>query len=104
FKPFRRRSMDVARTSTDTPRRSFSSARRSLDYGGQAEGRASTAKLASSESFVQSVDEPSVSALVMSSSDDPSASQILKGSEVFHSPTLRKSSSAKHKKGMSDAS
>ena len=55
--------------------------------------RMSHGRHASSESYVQSVDEPSISALVMSGSDDPSASQILKGSEVFHSPTIRRSGS-----------
>lgn len=45
--------------------------------------------LESSDSNLQSsTDDPSYSNLAVSVDDDPSASQILRGSEVFHSPTM----------------
>lgn len=51
---------------------------------------------ASSESYVQSVEDPSgISGLMESATtDDPSGSQILAGSEVFRSPTIPRSASA----------
>ncbi|KAK3951324.1 hypothetical protein QBC32DRAFT_239605 [Pseudoneurospora amorphoporcata] len=53
---------------------------------------------ASTDSYAQSFDDPSqasLSALVASgSSEDQSASQILRGSDVFHSPIFRRSASA----------
>ncbi|PKS12321.1 hypothetical protein jhhlp_001621 [Lomentospora prolificans] len=96
FKPFSRSSIDQPRSSQDIPRRSFSGAGRSMSQSRQtdAKGGSPWKHGASSESYVHSVDEPSVSALVMSSSDDPSASQILKGSDVFQSPTIRRSTSS----------
>lgn len=50
------------------------------------------------------MEDPSYSNLVASSSDDPSASQILKGSEVFQSPTLLQSNVAANVTGKSSRS
>ena len=105
FKPFGRSSIDCARNSQDIPRRHFSGTRRSLSRsrdGVDARGGSPWKHGASSESYVHSVDEPSVSALVLSSSDDPSASQILKGSDVFQSPTIRRSTSSTRLKDRHD--
>lgn len=58
-----------------------------------------TPKQGSGDSFLQSsTDDPSLSTMSPSSFDeDPSASQILRGSEVFHSPTMRRSASGTRK-------
>lgn len=49
-------------------------------------------KSKSSDSYVQSLEDPSISNIAASSSDEPSASQILRDSDVFHSPTIRRPS------------
>ncbi|KAB5511732.1 glycosyltransferase family 1 protein [Coniochaeta sp. 2T2.1] len=93
FRQFGRRSLDVnqiAGLQRESPRRSFSDAR-------QADTQKAPEKQSSSDSYVQSLEDPSqasLSALVASGSEDPSASQILRGSDVFHSPTIRRSESA----------
>ncbi|CAI4211682.1 unnamed protein product [Parascedosporium putredinis] len=91
---------------TAPPHRNFSGTRRSLSQSGHADSKPDSPwkNAASSESYVHSVDEPSVSALVMSSSDDPSASQILKGSDVFKSPTIRRSMSSTRRQELGDKS
>ncbi|KAI0505367.1 glycosyltransferase family 1 protein [Xylaria bambusicola] len=48
----------------------------------------------SSDSFVQAMEDHNMSGLVASSNEDPSGSQILKGSEVFHRPIIRYSNPA----------
>ncbi|KAK4146688.1 glycosyltransferase [Dichotomopilus funicola] len=52
----------------------------------------------SMDSYVQSMDDPSQASLsgmiASASSEDPSASQILQGSDVFHSPTLQRAGRA----------
>ncbi|KAI0467321.1 hypothetical protein F4859DRAFT_274988 [Xylaria cf. heliscus] len=53
----------------------------------------------SSESYVQSLEDPSMSGLVASSNEDPSGSQILRGSEVFHRPIIRHSNSTSRSPG-----
>ncbi|EGS19465.1 uncharacterized protein CTHT_0049260 [Thermochaetoides thermophila DSM 1495] len=95
FRPFRR-SIDVAQSSElhpTSPSRSYSKTRRSFSKHRR---EALHEQQGSSDSFVQSVGDPSqasLSALVHSaSSEDPSASQILRGSEVFHSPIFHRSS------------
>jgi sterol 3beta-glucosyltransferase len=88
-----RRSADVARVRDPSSRSSFIHARRSQSQTRRAED-AVQEKQASSESYVQSMDDPSMSAQVLSSSEEPSASQILKGSDVFRSPTMRRSISS----------
>jgi len=102
LRPFGRRSLDLnqlAGLRQESPRRSFSDSRRSLSKQRRDDSRVRTPRhQGSSDSYVQSLDDPSqasISALVASgSSDDPSASQILRGSEVFHSPTIHRSASA----------
>ncbi|ORY58906.1 uncharacterized protein BCR38DRAFT_71930 [Pseudomassariella vexata] len=94
FRQLRRSSVDldslVARDVS--PRRSFSMNRsRSIARGHQPQ--IPPEKQGSSDSYVQSVEDPSFSNLMTSSSDDPSASQILRGSEVFH-PTLQRRSTS----------
>ncbi|KAK4097040.1 glycosyltransferase family 1 protein [Parathielavia hyrcaniae] len=100
-RPFTRRSMDIHRGamhyalhSAGTPRRSYSGSHRSLSRSRQ-EGHE---RQESSDSYVQSMGDPSqasISALVASAStEDPSASQILRGSDVFHSPTIHRGTRA----------
>lgn len=73
----------------ESPRRSFGGSRRSLSRN-RLEGNKTPQQHTSSESNIQSsMEDPSFSNLAASSIDDPSASQILKDSEVFRqSPTL----------------
>ncbi|KAK0648312.1 glycosyltransferase family 1 protein [Cercophora newfieldiana] len=99
LRPFGRRSLDLNQiVRQESPRRSFSDSRRSLSKQRLADSRSRAQPPGSSDSYVQSLEDPSqasLSALVASgSSEDPSASQILRGSEVFHSPTVRRSASA----------
>jgi len=98
FRQFGRRSLDVNQITSlqrESPRRSFSGDIR------RASTQNAPEKQSSSDSYVQSLEDPSqasLSALVASGSDDPSASQILRGSDVFHSPTIRRSGSASRSK------
>lgn len=95
FRPFRRRSsLDASQTldlRQTSPRRSFSDSRRSMSKNHMADSQ-------TEDSYVQSLEDPSqasLSALVASaSSEDPSASQILRGSEVFHRPTIQRAESS----------
>ncbi|ODA81376.2 hypothetical protein RJ55_04341 [Drechmeria coniospora] len=84
-----RRSHDVPSPLREQgPRRSFSGSR------SQSLRRRSdrSRPVASSDSNVpSSTDEPGYSNVAVSTTEDPSASQILRGSEVFHSPTMRQS-------------
>ena len=100
FKPFGRRSLDVSQITgalQESPRRSFSHGRRPHSKSRPNDAsRNPPEKQSSSDSYVQSLEDPSqasLSAMVASGSDDPSASQILRGSEVFQSPTIRRSAS-----------
>ncbi|KXJ89278.1 hypothetical protein Micbo1qcDRAFT_184542 [Microdochium bolleyi] len=96
-----RRSMDLdtaareaSQSKTQQARRSFS-ASRSLSRSRRPDQSAHTDKLASSESYVQSIEDPSgTSGMIESSNESPSGSQILRGSEVFHSPTLPRRSAS----------
>ncbi|CZS97997.1 probable Sterol 3-beta-glucosyltransferase [Rhynchosporium agropyri] len=96
LKNFGRRSVDLGRLTMDgaTGRRSVSASRRSLSRHRLPERRASE-KPGSSDSFVHSLEEPGSSGALPSSSDDTqaSASQILRGSDVFLSPTIQRSAS-----------
>ncbi|RYP18250.1 hypothetical protein DL765_004049 [Monosporascus sp. GIB2] len=89
---FARKSMDRETVSPNTHhRRSFSAGRSLSGHGRPSELRTASDKHESSESFVQSSEDPSgMSALMESSNEDPSGSQILRGSEVFHNPTIRR--------------
>ncbi|KAI1385160.1 glycosyltransferase family 1 protein [Hypoxylon trugodes] len=94
IRQFGRRSLDLDTLTRDaSPRRSFS-ASRSLSKHRMHDNSAQQEKLESSESYVHSLEDPSTSAMASSSNEDPSGSQILRGSEVFHRPTIRRSISA----------
>ncbi|KEY74708.1 hypothetical protein S7711_05459 [Stachybotrys chartarum IBT 7711] len=92
FRNFGRKSLDLPSVLESNPRRSFSGSRRSSSR--RLEDK-QMQKQSSSESYEpSSVEDPSYSQLIPSSVEDPSASQILQGSEVFQSPTMRRSLSA----------
>ncbi|KAI0104262.1 glycosyltransferase family 1 protein [Nemania sp. FL0031] len=74
------------------PRQSFGGYR-SPSQSLQNDSSTSQGNRASSDSYVQSLEDPSMSGLVASSNEDPSGSQILRGSEVFHRPMIRHSNS-----------
>ncbi|EHK21127.1 glycosyltransferase family 1 protein [Trichoderma virens Gv29-8] len=65
---------------------------RRLEGDRHAEERTSSRIMESSESnMYSSIEEPSFASLTQSAFEDPSASQILRGSDVFQSPTMRHS-------------
>ncbi|CAG8961343.1 hypothetical protein HYFRA_00013804 [Hymenoscyphus fraxineus] len=99
-----RRSVDLGRA-MDTGRRSLSTSRRSLSRNRLGERRASE-KQGSSDSFVHSLEDRGSSAAIHSTSDETqaSASQILRGSDVFLSPTIQRSSSATRRRDQDDDS
>ncbi|QPG95439.1 Sterol 3-beta-glucosyltransferase [Epichloe festucae Fl1] len=87
-----RRSHEVSSMMREqSPRRSFSGHRRTQSTRRVEKGPKQG--LESSDSNLQSsTEDPSFSNLTISvATEDPSASQILQGSEVFHSPTMRRS-------------
>ncbi|KAL1837802.1 hypothetical protein VTJ49DRAFT_3389 [Mycothermus thermophilus] len=88
FRPFTRRSMEQSGLRSASRRRSFHGRQRSVSRQ-RAEGHE---RQESSDSYVQSVGDPSQASmsamLVSASSDEPSASQILRNSDVFHNPSL----------------
>lgn len=93
-----RRSVDLNRLNTDGPASrstSLSRSGRSLS-GNRLKERQPSEKQDSSDSYVHSLEEPGSSAIAQSASDETqgSASQILRGSEVFFSPTIQRSASA----------
>ncbi|KAK4199507.1 family 1 putative glycosyltransferase, partial [Triangularia verruculosa] len=102
FRPFSRRSVDVSHDDIGgkLPRRSFSERQHPLHKRGLSESGVDLdhEKQEGSDSYVQSLEDPSqasMSALIVSgSSEAPSASQILRGSEVFHNPAIHRSASA----------
>ncbi|KAI1826364.1 glycosyltransferase family 1 protein [Xylaria intraflava] len=69
------------------------SGHQSMDQSRYFDSCASQGNHESSDSFVQCLDDPSTSGLISSSNEDPSGSQILRGSEVFHRPIIRRSNS-----------
>ena len=91
---FGRRSVDLSRLNMDgPPRRSFSASRRSSSR--QRLERRPSEKQGSSDSYVHSLEEPGSSGALPSASDETqaSASQILRGSDVFLSPTIQRTNS-----------
>jgi sterol 3beta-glucosyltransferase len=93
---FGRRSVDLSRMTMDSGgRRSMSASRRSFSRN-----RLPSEKQGSSDSYVHSLEEHGSSAAIPSASDDAqaSASQILRGSDVFLSPTIQRSSSASQRR------
>ena len=94
---FGRRSVDLSRLNMDGGRRSMSASRRSSSRNRLADqGHQRSLKQGSSDSFVHSLEDPGSAAAFPSASDEThaSASQILRGSDVFLSPTIRRTSSA----------
>ena len=97
---FGRRSVDLSRLNMDgPPRRSFSASRRSSSR--QRLERRPSEKQGSSDSYVHSLEEPGSSAAIASASEETqaSASQILRGSDVFLSPTILRTHSASKSRG-----
>jgi sterol 3beta-glucosyltransferase len=97
---FGRRSVDLSRINVDgASPRSASAGRRSTSRHRLGERRFSE-KQGSSDSFVQSMGDPGSSGILPSASDETqaSASQILRGSDVFLSPTIQRASSAPRRK------
>jgi sterol 3beta-glucosyltransferase len=92
-------SADLSRFNMDGQNRSSSASRRSLSRG-RPHHKSPSEKQGSSDSYVHSLEDPGSSAIAQSASDDTqgSASQILRGSEVFFSPTIRRSFSASRPK------
>ncbi|RFU27887.1 hypothetical protein B7463_g8437, partial [Scytalidium lignicola] len=90
-----RRSMELSRLTMDGGRRSLSASARSISRNRLGDRRVSE-KQGSSDSYVHSLEEPESSGALPSASDgtQASASQILRGSDVFLSPTLQRSPSA----------
>ncbi|KAH8160303.1 hypothetical protein CIB48_g7936 [Xylaria polymorpha] len=82
-------------------RQSFSSCQ-SPSKGYQYDSVASQENRGSSDSYVQSLEDPSLSGLGASSNEDPSGSQILRGSEVFHRPIIRHSNSTSRPPGINE--
>ncbi|XXH01041.1 hypothetical protein Hte_007392 [Hypoxylon texense] len=105
IRQFGRRSLDLDTLTRDaSPRRSFS-ASRSLSKQRIHEHVPPQEKSSEpSDSYVHSLEDPSTSALASSSNEDPSGSQILRGSEVFHRPTIRRSISASRAPGRDKSS
>ncbi|KAJ3579669.1 hypothetical protein NPX13_g894 [Xylaria arbuscula] len=86
FNKHNRRSLDLDHSGdANRPHRSFS--------GGQSLNK-SQYESTTSDSYVQSMEDHSMYGLVASSNEDPSGSQILRGSEVFHRPIIRHSNPA----------
>jgi sterol 3beta-glucosyltransferase len=74
-------------------RRSFTSNRSRNKLGDQSPRRPPE-KLESSDSYVQSLEDPSLSNLVASSNEDPTGSQILRESVMFQRPTIDRRSAS----------
>ncbi|PTB37584.1 Sterol 3-beta-glucosyltransferase [Trichoderma asperellum] len=95
------------RDSHDESSRERSSDNKRSESSHQGEERISSKILESSESnLYSSMEEPSFASLNESAFEDPSASQILRGSDVFQNPTMRHSQSSirddKESKDLSD--
>jgi sterol 3beta-glucosyltransferase len=97
LKNFGRRSVDLSRLNMDgVGPRSANTSRRSSSRNRLEEEKRLPEKQGSSDSYVHSLEEPGSSGALPSASDETqaSASQILRGSDVFLSPTIRRSASA----------
>ncbi|KAI1338154.1 glycosyltransferase family 1 protein [Xylariaceae sp. FL0016] len=95
LRPVGRRSLDLENLTRDgSGARSFS-ASRSMNKSRHRENQTAQDKPESSGSYVHSLEDPSFSNLVASSNEDPSGSQILRGSEVFRRPTIRSESDSR---------
>ncbi|KAJ6443613.1 hypothetical protein O9K51_04792 [Purpureocillium lavendulum] len=96
FRGLGRRSRDATPgfLQEESPRRSFSDTRRSQSHRRRDDKRPNILESSEDSALQSSTDDPSYSNLAVSVTDEPSASQILRGSEVFHSPTMRHSPSS----------
>ncbi|KAL1862897.1 Sterol 3-beta-glucosyltransferase [Diaporthe australafricana] len=95
IRQFGRGSRDTSRH--EIPRRSYSRDSRSLSRPRHDDTKFGADKFTSTDSNAESTEDPSIasiSAMTTSGEMDQSASQILRGSDVFHSPTVRRSASA----------
>ncbi|KAJ0114469.1 hypothetical protein J7T55_010859 [Diaporthe amygdali] len=95
IRQFGRGSRDTSRH--EIPRRSYSRDSRSVSRHRHDDTKPGADKFTSTDSNAESTEDPSIasiSAMTTSGEMDQSASQILRGSDVFHSPTLRRSASA----------
>lgn len=90
-----RRSVDINRRQMEGGRRSMSASRRSTSRNRLGDDQRQSIKQGSSDSYVHSLEDPASSAALQSNSDDTqaSASQILRGSDVFFSPTIQRTGS-----------
>jgi len=100
---FGRRSVDLNRLNLDggiSRSASASASRRSSSRPRLTERKFSEKQQGSSDSYVHSLEDPASSGILPSASDDthPSASQILRGSDVFFSPTIQRASSVPRSK------
>lgn len=94
------RSMDI--NQGESPRRSFSRTGRSTSRRRLSNRISGADKYITTDSYADSTEDPSIasmSAMTTSGELDESASQILRGSDVFHSPTVHRSASASRGKG-----
>ncbi|KAI9641319.1 Sterol 3-beta-glucosyltransferase [Ciborinia camelliae] len=103
---FGRRSIDLNRFTGEgstSPSANSASTRRSLSAN-RLNQEKRTSKQGSSDSYVHSLEEPGSSEAAPSASDETqaSASQILRGSDVFLSPTIQRSPSAVRNKEKDD--
>lgn len=100
LKNFGRRSVDLSRLNDGAGRRSESTSRRSSSRNRLGEEKRPSDKQASSDSYVHSLEEPGSSGALPSASGETqaSASQILRGSDVFFSPTIQRSASASRRR------
>jgi sterol 3beta-glucosyltransferase len=97
---FGRRSVDLNRLNMEGGRRSMSASRRSASRNRLGDDRRQLIKQGSSDSYVHSLEDPASSGALQSNSDETqaSASQILKGSDVFFSPTIQRAASTSQRR------
>ncbi|KAK2595625.1 Sterol 3-beta-glucosyltransferase [Conoideocrella luteorostrata] len=96
FRQMGRRSHEVSSMLREqSPRRSFSGHRRTQSSRHMEERKPSQMMESSDSNLQSSIEDPSFSNLTISvATEDPTASQILQGSEVFHNPTMRRGDSS----------
>ncbi|KAK6067998.1 udp-glucose:sterol glycosyltransferase [Seiridium cupressi] len=94
FRNFGRRSLDLDTLARDSsPRRSFSGSRSHSHVRSQ-KTHTIPEQQGSSDSYVQSMEDPSLSNLVASSNEDQTGSQILRDSQMFQRPTIYRRSTS----------
>lgn len=93
FRPFARRSLDTGGRAHNPAHRSFSGSRSNSHARGRT-AQPPREKPGSSDSYVQSLEDPSLSNMVASSSEDQTGSQILRDSQIFQRPTIYRRSTS----------